>query len=154
MECSAAWSRKKSVPSPTKSCWVVVPINKGAAQAGLNQGLFVSSSFSWRYKEVIGWGLTRNVTSAGLNMYPATISKVNAYTRPILVTTFTQRLILSLIFCLETILETIFNLAIIFWRNSLQNSLQMGNKPQNNPQKKVTKIVLVDAFTFSNTCIN
>ena len=26
----------------------------------------------------------------------------------------------------------------------------MKNKPQNNPQKKVTKIVLVDAFTFSN----
>ena len=25
----------------------------------------------------------------------------------------------------------------------------MKNKPQNNPQKKVTKIVLVDAFTFS-----
>ena len=24
----------------------------------------------------------------------------------------------------------------------------MKNKPQNNPQKKVTKIVLVDAFTF------
>ena len=25
----------------------------------------------------------------------------------------------------------------------------MKNKPQNNPQKKVTKIVLVDAFTFT-----
>ena len=25
----------------------------------------------------------------------------------------------------------------------------MGNKPQNNPQKKVTKIGLVDAFTLS-----
>ena len=25
----------------------------------------------------------------------------------------------------------------------------MKNKPQNNPQKKVTKIVLVDAFTLS-----
>ena len=27
--------------------------------------------------------------------------------------------------------------------------LQLKNKPQNNPQKKATKIVLVDAFTFS-----
>ena len=26
----------------------------------------------------------------------------------------------------------------------------MKNKPQNNPQKKVTKIVLVDAFTVSD----
>ena len=25
----------------------------------------------------------------------------------------------------------------------------MGNKPQNNPQKNVTKIVLVDAFTLT-----
>ena len=24
-----------------------------------------------------------------------------------------------------------------------------GNKPQNNPQKKITKIVLVDAFTYT-----
>ena len=30
----------------------------------------------------------------------------------------------------------------------------MGNKPQNNPQKKVTKIVLVDAFTFDNYIID
>ena len=28
----------------------------------------------------------------------------------------------------------------------------MKNKPQNNPQKKVTKIVLVDAFTLSTYC--
>ena len=26
----------------------------------------------------------------------------------------------------------------------------MGNKPQNNPQKKVTNIVLVDAFTYGD----
>ena len=53
------------------------------------------------------------------------------------------RVILRFIFCLETILGTIFYLATIFWINSL-------HKPQNNPHKKVTKIVLVDAFTFSN----
>ena len=62
---------------------------------------------------------------------------------------FAKRVILRFIFCLKTILVTIFDLAIIFWKNSLQNSLQMGNKPQNNPQKKVTKIILVDAFTFT-----
>ena len=62
---------------------------------------------------------------------------------------FFLRVILRFIFHLKTILETIFNLAIIFGKNSPQNSLQMGNKPQNNPQKKVTKIVLVDAFTLS-----
>ena len=48
---------------------------------------------------------------------------------------FAQRVILRFIFCLETILGTIFNLATIFWINSLQNSLQLKNKPQNNPQK-------------------
>ena len=26
----------------------------------------------------------------------------------------------------------------------------MGNKPQNSPQKKVTKLALVDAYTFSS----
>ena len=29
----------------------------------------------------------------------------------------------------------------------------MKNKPQNNPQKKVTKIVLVDAFTFGKQIV-
>ena len=49
---------------------------------------------------------------------------------------FAKRVILRFIFCLKTILETIFDWAIIFLKNSLQNSLQMGNKPQNNPENK------------------
>ena len=34
-----------------------------------------------------------------------------------------------------SMLEIIFNCSTFFLKNSLQNSFQMGNKPQNNPMK-------------------
>ena len=56
---------------------------------------------------------------------------------------------MRLIFCLETILETLFNLAMfsekivykIFFKREINLEITF--------RKKVTKIVLVDAFTFS-----